>query len=78
MADLLHSIRDRGEDTVIVSDEVGMSVHPGSPAGRAFQDLIGKVNQLLAARADHTLLVVAGRIVTTAAVDIEAITQGRG
>jgi adenosyl cobinamide kinase/adenosyl cobinamide phosphate guanylyltransferase len=48
-------------DLVIVSDEVGLGVHPSTAAGRLFRDALGVVNQAVAAVADDVLLVVAGR-----------------
>lgn len=48
-------------DVVVVSDEVGLGVHPSSEAGRLFRDALGLVNQAVAAVADDVLLVVAGR-----------------
>lgn len=45
---------------VIVGDEVGMSLVPPTGEGRAFRDLNGKANQLVAAAADQVYLVVAG------------------
>jgi adenosyl cobinamide kinase/adenosyl cobinamide phosphate guanylyltransferase len=53
----------RAGDTVLVSDEVGLSVHPSTESGRRFRDALGVLNQALAARADKVLLVVAGRLV---------------
>jgi adenosyl cobinamide kinase/adenosyl cobinamide phosphate guanylyltransferase len=50
-----------GGDLVIVSDEVGLGVHPSTAAGRLFRDALGLVNQAVAAVADDVLLVVAGR-----------------
>ena len=52
--------RRRG-DTVVVSDEVGMAVHPSTEAGRRFQDALGAVNHAVSAAADRVYLVVAGR-----------------
>ncbi len=49
---------------VIVSDEVGMGVHPSSDVGRAFRDAVGSLNQAVANVADSVLLVVAGQVVT--------------
>ncbi len=46
---------------VVVSNEVGMGVHPPSELGRKYRDLLGAANRLLAARLDATYLVVAGR-----------------
>ncbi|MDQ6798415.1 MAG: bifunctional adenosylcobinamide kinase/adenosylcobinamide-phosphate guanylyltransferase, partial [Actinomycetota bacterium] len=51
----------RHGDTVVVSEEVGLGVHPSSEAGRHFRDVLGLVNQVVAAAADEVLLVVAGR-----------------
>jgi adenosyl cobinamide kinase/adenosyl cobinamide phosphate guanylyltransferase len=45
---------------VIVSNEVGDGVHPPTPLGRRFRDLLGSVNQRLAAAADRVTLMVAG------------------
>lgn len=77
VAELCEVLRQRDGDTVIVSDEVGMAVHPPTPAGRAFQDAMGTANERLAKVADETLLVVAGRLLRTAAVDVDAILGGR-
>jgi adenosylcobinamide kinase / adenosylcobinamide-phosphate guanylyltransferase len=58
---LLEVLARRADDTIIVSDEVGLSVHPETPVGRAFRDALGQLNQAVAAVADEVLLVVAGR-----------------
>ena len=47
--------------TVVVSDEVGLGVHPESEAGRRFRDELGRVNREVADAAGQVLLVVAGR-----------------
>jgi adenosyl cobinamide kinase/adenosyl cobinamide phosphate guanylyltransferase len=52
----------RPEPTIVVSDEVGLGVHPSSASGRAFRDALGQLNRLMADRADRVLLVVAGRV----------------
>ncbi len=49
---------------VAVSDEVGSSVHPPTPAGRLFRDQLGWLNQRLAAESEETVLMVAGRALT--------------
>jgi adenosyl cobinamide kinase/adenosyl cobinamide phosphate guanylyltransferase len=53
----------RAGHTVVVTNEVGMGVHPETPMGREYRDSLGRVNQLVAAGADSTLLMVAGRAV---------------
>jgi adenosyl cobinamide kinase/adenosyl cobinamide phosphate guanylyltransferase len=59
---LCAALRARTGDTVVVSDEVGLGVHPSSDAGRRFRDALGAVNQAVAAVADRAWLVVAGRV----------------
>ncbi len=54
-------MRARSADTVLVSDEVGLSVHPPTALGRQFVDAVGDCNRAIAAIADRVLLVVAGR-----------------
>lgn len=56
-------VRDRGEDTVLVTNEVGLGVVPEHRSGRLFRDLLGLVNQRVAAACDEVHLVVAGRVV---------------
>jgi nicotinate-nucleotide--dimethylbenzimidazole phosphoribosyltransferase len=48
---------------VLVSPEVGLSVVPNTPAGRAFADALGSVNQAVAAVCDIVVLVIAGNAV---------------
>jgi adenosylcobinamide kinase / adenosylcobinamide-phosphate guanylyltransferase len=51
----------RAAPTVLVSDEVGLGVHPETAVGRRFRDVLGDLNQAVAEVADEVLLVVAGR-----------------
>jgi adenosylcobinamide kinase / adenosylcobinamide-phosphate guanylyltransferase len=55
------TLAGRGADTVVVSEEVGLGVHPATEDGRRFRDALGELNQSVAAVADEVLLVVAGR-----------------
>lgn len=61
-ADVL-SVRDHGEDTVLVTNEVGLGVVPEHRSGRLFRDLLGLVNQRIAAACDEVHLVIAGRVI---------------
>jgi adenosylcobinamide kinase / adenosylcobinamide-phosphate guanylyltransferase len=54
----------RDGDTVVVSDEVGLGVHPSTEVGRSFRDALGLLNQAVAEVADDVLLVVAGRVLS--------------
>jgi adenosyl cobinamide kinase/adenosyl cobinamide phosphate guanylyltransferase len=58
---LCRALTEREGETVVVSDEAGLGVHPSSPMGRQFRDALGAVNQAVAAVSDRVLLVVAGR-----------------
>jgi adenosylcobinamide kinase/adenosylcobinamide-phosphate guanylyltransferase len=60
--DLIRAWRSTEAHVVAVSDEVGLSVVPETPVGRAFRDLLGRLNQRLAAESEETALVVAGRV----------------
>jgi adenosyl cobinamide kinase/adenosyl cobinamide phosphate guanylyltransferase len=59
---LCRALRDRAGTTIVVSEEVGLSVHPTGEIGRAFVDALGDCNRAVAAIADRVLLVVAGRV----------------
>lgn len=48
------------EPVVLVSDEVGLGLVPESSESRRFRDLLGVVNQRVAAAADEVYLCVAG------------------
>jgi adenosylcobinamide kinase / adenosylcobinamide-phosphate guanylyltransferase len=58
---LVAALAGRRSPTVVVSEEVGLGVHPETEIGRAWRDALGDVNQAVAAVADTVLLVVAGR-----------------
>jgi adenosyl cobinamide kinase/adenosyl cobinamide phosphate guanylyltransferase len=58
---LVDALRSRMTATVVVSEEVGMGVHPETEVGRRFRDALGEVNRRVADVADDVLLVVAGR-----------------
>lgn len=51
-------------DLTLVSNEVGLGVHPPTDAGRHFRDLLGAVNQRVARAADRVVLMIAGVALT--------------
>ncbi|MWA01181.1 bifunctional adenosylcobinamide kinase/adenosylcobinamide-phosphate guanylyltransferase [Actinomadura sp. LD22] len=59
---LVEAWRGTAAQVVAVSDEVGLSLVPATPSGRAFRDMLGLVNQRLAAESEEAALVVAGRV----------------
>jgi adenosylcobinamide kinase / adenosylcobinamide-phosphate guanylyltransferase len=54
---------ERTGPTVVISNEVGLGIHPENDLGRRYRDLLGRVNQHWAGRADVALLLVGGRAV---------------
>jgi len=62
--DLVDAVAGYGEELVLVSPEVGMTVVPETVAGRRFADELGTLNQRLAALCDRVVLVVAGQPIT--------------
>lgn len=60
--DLVAAIAARGRRWIVVSNEVGSGLHPDTRLGRRYRDLLGLVNQRVAAAADRAHLVVAGRL----------------
>jgi adenosylcobinamide kinase/adenosylcobinamide-phosphate guanylyltransferase len=57
---LIASARMSGACVVIVSNEVGMGIVPLDPRTRKFRDLMGQMNQQIAAAADEVYLFTAG------------------
>lgn len=62
--ELARAISAHSGDVVIISPEVGLSVVPPTPAGRLFQDELGRLNAVVAAVCDRVDLVVAGRVLS--------------
>jgi adenosyl cobinamide kinase/adenosyl cobinamide phosphate guanylyltransferase len=51
----------RQSPSIVVSEEVGLGVHPSTELGGRFRDALGTLNQAVAAAASAVYLVVAGR-----------------
>jgi adenosylcobinamide kinase / adenosylcobinamide-phosphate guanylyltransferase len=60
-AETIDTARGAALPIVVVSNEVGLGIHPDTALGRRFRDVLGRVNQRWAAAADVALLLVAGR-----------------
>ena len=56
----LLNITNQFENTVIVSNELGLGLVPSYPLGRYFCEIAGKMNQAVAKRADEVYFVVSG------------------
>ena len=48
------------KDFIIVSNEVGLGIVPEYPLARLYRDLLGEVNQIVAASADEVIFMVSG------------------
>ncbi|PMR57830.1 bifunctional adenosylcobinamide kinase/adenosylcobinamide-phosphate guanylyltransferase [Verrucosispora sp. ts21] len=59
--ELITAVRGCAARLVLVSPEVGLSLVPTTPLGRAFTDALGTVNRAVADVCDVVLLVVAGQ-----------------
>jgi adenosylcobinamide kinase/adenosylcobinamide-phosphate guanylyltransferase len=57
---LIAAVRMSGARVVMVSNELGMGIVPPDPATRKFRDLMGCMNQQVAAAADEVYLMTAG------------------
>ncbi|MGI5519404.1 bifunctional adenosylcobinamide kinase/adenosylcobinamide-phosphate guanylyltransferase [Micromonospora sp. CA-259024] len=61
IAELAEAIRGCRARVVLVSPEVGLSLVPTTPLGRAFTDALGAANRAVADACDTVVLVVAGQ-----------------
>jgi len=53
-------LTSQNADFIVVSNELGMGVHPREESGRKFADLQGWMNQFIARQADTVYLMVSG------------------
>lgn len=63
MEDFLAAWREAHVPVVAVSNEAGMGVVPATFSGRVFRDVLGALNNRVAAESDSVQLVVAGRVI---------------
>jgi adenosylcobinamide kinase / adenosylcobinamide-phosphate guanylyltransferase len=63
---LLASLMARRAPTVVVSNEVGLGLHPDTSLGREYRDELGRLNQRVAAVAQRSAFLVAGRAIPLA------------
>lgn len=58
--ELCAALKTTSRTVILVSNEVGSGVVPAYALGRRFRDLVGEINQRIAAAADIVVLMVAG------------------
>ncbi len=57
---LAEACRRHPGTVLVVTNEVGLGIVPGNDLSRQFRDLLGRVNQVLAAAAEEAVLMVSG------------------
>lgn len=57
---LIAYVQETDLEILVVSNEVGLGVVPPYELGRAYRDILGRANQILARQADEVQLLVAG------------------
>lgn len=63
-ADLLRALQTARARVILVSNEVGLSIAPENALARRFRDAQGRLNQRVAAAADHVEFIAAGLPIT--------------
>lgn len=57
---LLEAMGRTSAECIVVSNEVGLGLVPDNELGRAYRDILGRANSLVASRADEVYFMVAG------------------
>lgn len=69
VADLGTVLAGRSAPTVVISNEVGLGIHPETALGREYRDILGRANRALAAHAETSLFVAAGKVLPLTTLD---------
>ncbi len=67
---LTHALVSRTAPTIVISNEVGLGVHPETELGRRFRGVLGRANKRLGSRAETALFVSAGRAIPLQQLEI--------
>jgi len=65
---IIGACAEAGTTLIVVSNEVGLGLVPNNALGRLYRDLLGRANQLLAAKADKVYWLMAGL-----AIDVKSL-----
>ncbi len=57
---LINSLKNSPTSSILVSNEVGMGIVPADPLSRRYRDLLGAMNQRIAAALDTVIFMVSG------------------
>jgi len=74
--DLVRAVREAPFHVVLVTNEVGMGVHPESHLGRVFRDLAGRAHQRVARAADEVHLAILGVVLRIHPGPVTALVPG--
>lgn len=55
------ALAERSAPTLVISNEVGLGIHPETQLGRIYRDLLGRANRLLADHSETAMFIVAGK-----------------
>lgn len=72
MHSLVKAVKTNGATVIIVTDEVGSGIIPDNAVSRAFRDVLGSMNSVLAAEADKVYLSVAGLTIDLKKIAVKA------
>ena len=72
MHSLANAVKKNGATVIIVTDEVGSGIVPDNAVSRAFRDVLGSMNSVLAAEADKVYLSVAGLTIDLKKIAVKA------
>lgn len=72
MHSLAKAVKKNGATVIIVTDEVGSGIVPDNAVSRAFRDVLGSMNSVLAAEADKVYLSVAGLTIDLKKIAVKA------
>lgn len=75
-ADFLKRAKETSLCLVLVGNELGMGIVPENPMARAFRDIAGRVNQLVAKEADEAYLLMSGLPLCLKAPHMTAVQVG--
>jgi adenosylcobinamide kinase/adenosylcobinamide-phosphate guanylyltransferase len=68
-ARLADDLRATSADVVLITNEVGLGVHPESELGRRYRDLLGRVNQIVVGVSDRALFMMSGRALVLSPIE---------